>query len=187
MHRFTAIFFPMFYQTSLCQFSATAIQLFLSWSWGIVGLAFWIIAPMCNGCVFAFDAEIASYGDDCPPEFALYSISVPIYFCSVSVFVVNILILWKLRSLNASCHLSKETDGIIQDSTFLLETLVFTFAPVMVESTMGIFICYSLIWELAHAVDGIIILLYNVKLPRFEITCYSAPTTSITNTNVAIF
>ncbi|CAJ0604353.1 unnamed protein product [Cylicocyclus nassatus] len=44
--------------------------------------------------------------------------------------------------------------GIIQDSTFLLETLVFTFAPVIVESTTGIFVCYSLIWELAHAIDG---------------------------------
>ncbi|CAJ0590734.1 unnamed protein product [Cylicocyclus nassatus] len=154
------------------------IQICLPWAWGIFVTIFWEIASACSSCSYAFDEEVAAWGDDCPPAFTLYTVTVPVYISTATVFIANAFILLKLKAASNRLAFANDAErrrngdrikrivlqGICQDSTFLVETFMFNYAGGMSDSIMWWFICYSLAWELSHAIDGLIIFLFNARI-----------------------
>ncbi|RCN33899.1 hypothetical protein ANCCAN_20261 [Ancylostoma caninum] len=132
------------------------VQLCFSWLWGAGVVTFWEVAPRQYNCSYVFDVASISWIDNCPPIFLTATITIPVYTSAGSVIAINILILCKLLALN----------GICQDSTFLIETFMLNYAIYLSESKIWLFICYTVAWEITHAIDGAIIFLFNAELRR---------------------
>ncbi|PIC26613.1 hypothetical protein B9Z55_019134 [Caenorhabditis nigoni] len=192
MNRFTAIYFPIWYNF-FCGFYATIFVQFLLYVNRCVNVGYETYQRTTSGSYITFSSDLLTFTSTGVSGIGLVYVFAIMFGVALATnlftFIKIITFYWKPNSHNNSensrnirRNIKLFLQTVLQDVLFFIDNFFAFIMSGLIQHRFWLFICATFVWQTIHVIDGLIMIMFNDRfslLKRSLFPSQSAPVSMI--------